>query len=550
MLQILKKPLFRVAVQGAGHFIQQQDRASGEDRAGDGKALHLPLGEAVAPFAQAGVQALFQAAHKVGAGDVQRGPDRLVIGGPGGVGKAHHLADGAAHEEVPLRDVGKEPLPLRREGNLRPRAVPKQALAAVGGVEAHQDLQDRRLAAAAGSREGHGLALMNREGKIPQDDGLALLAQFLQLFHRGVIGKAHVAQLHRGEIPFVVILGLREAPDLRPLVAGIGLDLHQALGAGQHGVEAGQEAREAGKGRLDLADELGNGREGAEAHRPPENAVAAPEEAQQIHAAHGAAEAGVEDVGIAVAEHAGGLVLGHLPVRAGLGLLFGGKGAQDGHGREALLQKDAQGAVLLLHLLVQPLHEASEEPGQEDHQEAGGHQDHHEAPVQNHQHHQGRGKLDQEADETRHEGDHAVGHQDGVIRHAVEPLGRVHRAHRPVVAVEQLAHEAVLEAVLHIRAGQGVEMPQQRTQVPAGRPPSGGSARDSGRRTRAARTGPRRPRPASAAHRARRCRRSRPAGASGRGRGASRAPRPRAASGQPSYSLFETVCACRAPESE
>ena len=59
------------------------------------------------------------------------------------------------------------------------------------------------------------------------------------------------------------------------------LRLPQALGAGQHGVEAGKVAGEIGEGTLYLGDELLHGGEHAVAHGAVEDAAAAVDDAYQ-----------------------------------------------------------------------------------------------------------------------------------------------------------------------------------------------------------------------------------------------------------------------------
>lgn len=83
------------------------------------------------------------------------------------------------------------------------------------------------------------------------------------------------------------------------------LRLPQALGAGQHGVEAGKVAGEIGEGTLYLGDELLHGGEHAVAHGAVEDAAAAVDDAYQQESVHGGAEAHVAQVREPCAGHAG-----------------------------------------------------------------------------------------------------------------------------------------------------------------------------------------------------------------------------------------------------
>ena len=71
--QVLQELLLRPFIQGAGRFVQQQDRRTAEYGPGDGNALHLTLGKTGAALAEIGVDPVLQFSDKlVRTGDVQR----------------------------------------------------------------------------------------------------------------------------------------------------------------------------------------------------------------------------------------------------------------------------------------------------------------------------------------------------------------------------------------------------------------------------------------------------------------------------------------------
>lgn len=186
------------------------------------------------------------------------------------------------------------------------------------------------------------------------------------------VGEAGVAQAEGQQLLPVKALYLIRGDGLGGKIIREGLRLTETVGAGQHGIEAGEIAGEVGEGPLYLGDELLYGGERAVAHGAVEDAAAAVDDAEQHEAVHGAAEAHIAEVGEAGPAHAVGAVGVHAGIRLprhGLAAVENAHHQQTGQG---LLQVDAQAAVRLLYLLVQALEGAAEHGGQQGQHCAGG----------------------------------------------------------------------------------------------------------------------------------------------------------------------------------
>ena len=349
-LQVLEKAALRGFVEGAGGFIQQQDGGAGEDRPGDGDALHLAFGKAQAALTEGGVQII----HKIaGAGDLERLPYPGVIMCSLRIGKAYDLADGPVHQGISLGDVGKEAAKLCRQGPAVDIALP-----AIQRIQAQQKLQDRGFAAAAPAGEGHAFALFDLKVEVVKDRRLCPIRRELS---RCVFGRSISSLIRKPRIPQpqhgkrIAVVGEHRAEVRAGFVIRKALRFHQAFGACQHGVPLGHKAADIGKRRLDLTGQMHDGGHGAVAHRAGQNAVRAVDDAGQDHAVHGRAEADIAKVREAVPRHAGVLVRLHFLRGFGPGLRLAGVGFDQHQVGNALLKEDAQAPVAFLDPLVHAL---------------------------------------------------------------------------------------------------------------------------------------------------------------------------------------------------
>ena len=93
--------MFTLGVEGAGGFVQQQDRRVDQQGAGDGQALALAAGEALATFAKVGLVAVGHLQDEVvGVGNTRGG---FHLGGGGGrVAVADVVLDAAEEQRRAL----------------------------------------------------------------------------------------------------------------------------------------------------------------------------------------------------------------------------------------------------------------------------------------------------------------------------------------------------------------------------------------------------------------------------------------------------------------
>ena len=105
-------------IQRTGRLIQQQNRAVRIDSSGNCKPLHLPLRKPCAVFSKQRIHAVFQLVHKlIGTGDLQRSAKLLFLKCAAGC-KCDDLPNGAAHQLISLRHIGKQPVPAGIHGML------------------------------------------------------------------------------------------------------------------------------------------------------------------------------------------------------------------------------------------------------------------------------------------------------------------------------------------------------------------------------------------------------------------------------------------------
>ena len=106
--QIFQKAMFCFLVQRGGGLVQKQHRGFGQQTAGNGQPLHLPLGQAHAPLADHGHQALGQFVDKgVCTGDLN-GPLHLLVRSIT-VNELQIIQYRAGQKHIPLGHIGKQP---------------------------------------------------------------------------------------------------------------------------------------------------------------------------------------------------------------------------------------------------------------------------------------------------------------------------------------------------------------------------------------------------------------------------------------------------------
>ena len=433
-------------VQCAGGFVQQQHGAVGEDGPGDGDTLELALGQTRTPLTNGSVQSLLQRGGEiVGTGNVQRPQDAGFIVGGGGVGEGYDLADGAAEQVVALGHVGEQAAPAGVQGAVAIGA-PQKACAAVQRVDAHQQLQDGTLAAAGGAGEGDAAALIHSEVQVGDSGRRCLIAA-------AMVGEAGIMQTKGAQLLLVEAMYLQCGDGGDCEIVREVLRLPQALGAGQHGVEAGKVAGEVGEGSLYLGDELLHGGEHAVAHGAVEDAAAAVDDTYQQESVHGGAEAHVAQVREPCAGHAG-LTVG---VHAGIGVrrygLLASEDTDYQQAGQAILQVDTETAVCLLYPFMQALEGTAEHGGQQGQYDACRQDDGGQPRLHAQQHRRRSNQADQHARGIGNYLSQRVRRHGGIRGKAIQPLAGVHGGYGGVVLSQQRLEQAGLEAVFQRSAG-------------------------------------------------------------------------------------------------
>ncbi len=147
---------FGGGVEVARGFVQQQQGGVLQEGAGDGDALGLAAGYAMAAFADAGEEAGGKAGREFGDAGLAGG--FLNLGGGGlGAGEADVVQDGAGEEGWLLADPGGE-LVQRLGDDVGDVGAVQEDAAGVGADEAEQELDDGGFAGAGGTGEDEDLA--------------------------------------------------------------------------------------------------------------------------------------------------------------------------------------------------------------------------------------------------------------------------------------------------------------------------------------------------------------------------------------------------------
>ena len=198
--------------------------------------------------------------------------------------------------------------------------------------------------------------------------------------------------------------------------------------------------------------------------RALQDAVSAVTDAEQIKPLHSRQEAEIAENGKPVFLHARRLVHCHFLRGTAFGLRLSRIGTHQHLCAEAFLQKDPEGTVPLLYALVQRLHPAAEEKGQNQ-QHGAGRQQHRSKPrIQYEQHDRRTDQLDRHAGNPRQNVRKMVGDNRAVIGQAVEPFAGMHRTDRRVIAGEYLVQQPCLQHIFHGGTSQLLRVPDRRVQ--------------------------------------------------------------------------------------
>lgn len=157
----LDDPRLRLAVQARGRFVEQQQRAVGEEGPRQCEPLALSGGEARAVLADERPGSVRQFRHEIVCPGVpQCGRHRAVVGVR--PGEPYVLRDGAREEVRALRYPG-DPFPPALGGERRQIGAADPYPSLVGRREAEDHIEQGGLPDAAGADQGHGLPLVHHQ---------------------------------------------------------------------------------------------------------------------------------------------------------------------------------------------------------------------------------------------------------------------------------------------------------------------------------------------------------------------------------------------------
>ena len=437
-------------IQCAGGLVQQQHRGVPQQGPGNGDALGLSLGQAVAVLPHGGVQPAVHGGDEVpGAGGLQRRP-QLGVGGVG----LHHpqiAGDGAGEEGVALGHIGE----IAAESGVHLHLPP------VGGLEvsaalrradqAQQQADHGGLAAAGGAHQSHGLPgsgpeigmgqhrLMGNIGvaRVLHSHGEALGGQAVQS-----VVRQHRLRLQGVQVPDTAG-GHRRAEERR-------YRPHQGVEGGAELGPLGQEQRHgavenfAGPQQIQAVAE-GRHLDGG-AQKRQENFRA---DAEQIIIQAGPAEL------LLPAAEAPAIAAGDAEALDGVQIV------------QRLRLVGHQAAAHLADLLLVGAHAPDQAAGRQQ-QEGGagqGQQGHDPVIVQDHR--QGGGEGVRRDDQVRQPADGAGGHGAHVGGQAAEQVAAGKRVQGPPVGPQQAVEHLGLDIVVHpegdFRGNAGGDAAQQQT---------------------------------------------------------------------------------------
>ena len=317
-------------------------------------------------------------------------------------------------------------------------------LACIQWVKAHQQFEQSAFPAAGMAGKGHVLPFSDLQVQMV-DDRQPFRSPAGALLH--LVGEAGVPDTQAAKLLPVIPGDLSGRQPAGIPVVGIGLGLHQALGAGDHGVILGHHPCNARHRRLHLPHQLQNGGKGAVRHRPLQDAITAVERRQEVAAFGQPPEAKIEQVGKAVPLQAGGLVPLHPGGGLGAGLVLHRKDPDDHHAFQPLLDKGQHRRPCLLDALVHPLEDLPQGNRQHQHDAARRHQNVEKRRFQEEQSRQRSAQPGQQAGQPGQQVHHIPGHHRRIRGQPRHPVPRVARRNRGVILVQQAVEQPLLEAV-------------------------------------------------------------------------------------------------------
>ena len=164
--EAVEQQLLGRGVQRGGGLVEDQDPAVAQQGAGDGDALALSLAQARALLAAGRVKPLGQVEDEVRDGGVQGVPQLLVRGV--GAGQQEILADGAAEQGIPLRDI-EEIVADGRSGLIGAFRPVDLDPSGIGTEQAQDQPAERALAGARGAHDHRHRAWLEVVGEMVQD---------------------------------------------------------------------------------------------------------------------------------------------------------------------------------------------------------------------------------------------------------------------------------------------------------------------------------------------------------------------------------------------
>ena len=123
---------------------------------------------------------------------------------------------------------------------------------------------------------------------------------------------------------------------------------------------------------------------------------------------------------------------------SGESVLFGAECLDDHQALDPLLHEDPELPVLFLHVLMHPLEFFAHQEGEKSEDDGGGEHDECDPRIEEQQHAEGAGHLNEHTEERRQDLHDAVGDQDRVIGQSVQPFARVRGGHAREIPVEDL----------------------------------------------------------------------------------------------------------------
>ena len=346
--------LLGAGVHARGGLVEDEDGRVAQHRAGDGEQLALAGAHGLGVVGEARVVAVGQRADEVvHVGRLGRGDDLLARGAGLAVGDV--LGDGAVEQPGVLQHHAELAPQVGRAHLVRVNAVERDA-AATHLVEAHEQVDEGRLAGARGSHDGDLLAGLGHEAHVAHEGLLGLVAEAHVLeLDAALHGLGAGERLGRVSLDLVLVKDGEDAlgGGERPLQHADGHgELRERLGARGHVLEERlEDAHGELAGEQHLAGDDGHGDLAQAQHEADDGAHGVGEEiglgargreflggGQHLGGARLVAAEGLDDgaAGVGLLHLAGELAQGGLPGR-GHAQGAGGEelGDEQGHHAEA-----------------------------------------------------------------------------------------------------------------------------------------------------------------------------------------------------------------------